>query len=306
MPLAPAVPVDSDGTATLNVATLKFVTGLVVRYSGDANFAPTDSTSYPISFSPQPSTATVQPASSTAPVGSNVDLKVTILDDAGNPVPGASVSISPGGTTGQTGSDGITTLTVSSAVPGPVTYTVSANGITNLGSATVTYVNPAPTASATSATTNEDTVVTVPPLGSGGDGNALTYAVSSQPTNGSAAVTPQGLVYTPNANFFGTDSFTYTANDGSLTSAPATVTVTVNAVNDAPTVAAHVRDDERGHSGDGDAARLGRRQQRVDLRREHPACERLCGGHAARPRLHAECQLLRNRLVHLHRERRVA
>ena len=117
------------------------MTGLVVRYSGDANFAPTDSTSYPISFSPQPSTATVQPASSTAPVGSNVDLKVTILDDAGDPVPGASVSISPGGATGRTGSDGTTTLTVSSAVPGPVTYTVSANGITNLGSATVTYVN---------------------------------------------------------------------------------------------------------------------------------------------------------------------
>ena len=235
-PLAPPVPVDSDGTATLNVATLKFVTGLVVRYSGDANFAPTDSTSYPISFSPQPSTANVQPASSTAPVGSNVDLKVTILDDAGNPVPGASVSISPGGATGQTGSDGTATLTVSSAVPGPVTYTVSANGVANLGSATVTYVNTnsAPTASPTSATTDEDTPVTVTPLGSDVDGDALSYAVTSQPANGSAAVTPQGLLYTPSANFNGTDSFTYTASDGSLTSPPATVTMTVNPVDDPP------------------------------------------------------------------------
>ena len=40
--------------------------------------------------------------------------------------------------------------------------------------------------------------------------------------------------YIPNANFNGTDTFTYQANDGELNSSPATVTITVNPVNDAP------------------------------------------------------------------------
>src|SRR5262249_52852267 len=40
--------------------------------------------------------------------------------------------------------------------------------------------------------------------------------------------------YTPAANFNGSDSFTYRASDGTLTSQPATVTLTINAVNDPP------------------------------------------------------------------------
>ena len=42
------------------------------------------------------------------------------------------------------------------------------------------------------------------------------------------------VTYTPNANFNGTDSFTYTANDGTVDSAAATITITVSAVNDQP------------------------------------------------------------------------
>ena len=43
--------------------------------------------------------------------------------------------------------------------------------------------------------------------------------------------------YTPAVDFFGSDSFQYTATDGTYTSLPATVTITVNPVNDAPTFA---------------------------------------------------------------------
>jgi Ca2+-binding RTX toxin-like protein len=44
------------------------------------------------------------------------------------------------------------------------------------------------------------------------------------------------FTYTPPANFNDTDTFTYRASDGTAQSNPATVTITVNAVNDAPTV----------------------------------------------------------------------
>ena len=48
------------------------------------------------------------------------------------------------------------------------------------------------------------------------------------------------FVYTPNSGFFGTDTFTYAAEDTTLSvsSQPATVTITVNEVNQAPTISA--------------------------------------------------------------------
>src|SRR6185369_13802690 len=55
------------------------------------------------------------------------------------------------------------------------------------------------------------------------------------PASGSLTLNANGsFTYTPNANFNGTDSFTYRANDGTVNSNAATVTITVNAVNDAP------------------------------------------------------------------------
>src|SRR5207244_6582288 len=46
--------------------------------------------------------------------------------------------------------------------------------------------------------------------------------------------TAPNLTYTPAANYNGPDSFTFKANDGELDSNVATVSITVNAVNDAP------------------------------------------------------------------------
>ncbi|MEQ1852782.1 MAG: Calx-beta domain-containing protein, partial [Chthoniobacteraceae bacterium] len=59
--------------------------------------------------------------------------------------------------------------------------------------------------------------------------------IVSGTTNGAVTLNPEGtFVYTPNLNFTGTDSFTYTVNDGFMTSNVATVTITVAPVNDPP------------------------------------------------------------------------
>jgi parallel beta-helix repeat protein len=68
------------------------------------------------------------------------------------------------------------------------------------------------------------------------DGDSLTAILVSGPSNAqSFTLNPDGsFSYTPTANFFGTDTFTYKANDGTLDSNVTTVTLTVTPVNDAP------------------------------------------------------------------------
>jgi len=86
----------------------------------------------------------------------------------------------------------------------------------------------------------EDTSLTITLTGSDPEGSALTFAVVSSPVNGSlGTITPltdtsADVTYTPNANYSGADSFTFQVNDGSVDSNIATVTITVNPVNDAP------------------------------------------------------------------------
>ena len=61
------------------------------------------------------------------------------------------------------------------------------------------------------------------------DGNPLTAQLVSGPNNGQLTLNSDGsFSYTPNAGFWGMDSFTYCATDGTYTSTPATVTITVN------------------------------------------------------------------------------
>ncbi len=94
--------------------------------------------------------------------------------------------------------------------------------------------NVAPVATAGTATTNEDTAIDITLAGTDADGDALTFALASNPTNGTAVLNGSTVTYTPNADYNGSDSFTFTVSDASATSAPATVDITVNPVNDAP------------------------------------------------------------------------
>jgi endonuclease G len=64
--------------------------------------------------------------------------------------------------------------------------------------------------------------------------NTLTYEVVGSPEHGSLSGTGANLTYTPDADYFGTDSFTFKASDGTAASNTATVSITVSAVNDTP------------------------------------------------------------------------
>jgi hypothetical protein len=126
-------------------------------------------------------------------------------------------------------------------------------------SLTITPVNDAPTASASdgnpdsaanSAQLPEDTQTTVTLSGSDVDTAAadLTFTITALPAHGSLTKdgsalaegdsftgSPADVVYTPNANYNGPDSFVFKTSDGSLDSSPATVSLDVTPVNDVPT-----------------------------------------------------------------------
>jgi VCBS repeat-containing protein len=70
------------------------------------------------------------------------------------------------------------------------------------------------------------------------DGEPLTAALVTGPTSGNLTFNADGsFVYTPAPDFYGVVTFTYRANDGSLNSTPATVTINVTPVNDPPIAA---------------------------------------------------------------------
>jgi hypothetical protein len=123
---------------------------------------------------------------------------------------------------------------------------VQATGTTTVSDAITVGVtlgdNRPPVANGDSYTTNYQTLLTVAAPGvlandSDADGNTLTASLASPPAHGSVVLNANGgFTYTPAAAFSGTDSFRYTASDGTATSAPATVALTVNAQPDTVTI----------------------------------------------------------------------
>ena len=99
----------------------------------------------------------------------------------------------------------------------------------------VTAVNDAPVAQDGSNSSNEDTPISGTLVATDVDSPSLIYSLSTQAAHGNVAVNADGTyTYTPNADFTGADSFTFTANDGTADSNAATISLTVNPVNDAP------------------------------------------------------------------------
>lgn len=92
--------------------------------------------------------------------------------------------------------------------------------------------NLVPVATPQSVTTMEDTALSIILSGTDPESQPLTYAIDSNASNGTLSITDNNVTYTPNANFNGSDSFTFTVNDGNFTSAAATVDINVTAAPD--------------------------------------------------------------------------
>ncbi|WP_457786108.1 tandem-95 repeat protein, partial [Vibrio parahaemolyticus] len=160
------------------------------------------------------------------------DGKVVSLDTNNGPANGT-VSVNPDGNVTYTpndnyhGTDSFTYIVTSGGVSESTTVSVD-----------VTPVNDAPVAKDDIATTQEDTAVTIDVLSNDTDvdGDKLSIQSATVPeAQGKVEIVDGKLVFTPAENFNGHAEITYTVTDGELTD-EAKVTVTVNPVNDVPTI----------------------------------------------------------------------
>jgi len=120
-----------------------------------------------------------------------------------------------------------------------VTDSPALTNISNVATATIHIipVDDAPVAQDGSFHGSEDTSISNTLTVTDVDNTQFNYIVVNQPAHGSVTINANGIFnYTPNANFNGADSFTFKANDGTLDSNIATISLTVFAVPDAPVI----------------------------------------------------------------------
>ncbi|MBK8478018.1 MAG: tandem-95 repeat protein [Opitutaceae bacterium] len=96
--------------------------------------------------------------------------------------------------------------------------------------------NTAPTANAQSLETEEDKALPLVLTGTDAERDSLSFIVVDQPRHGSLSGTAPNVVYTPEADYSGPDSFTFKVADATDESVPATVSITVKPLNDPPIV----------------------------------------------------------------------
>ncbi len=236
--------------------------GSEVRFTPAPDFSGTVTFTYTVSDGTLTTTATVTvtvtPVND-APVAANDSL--TVDEDSAATVVDVLANDSSGPDTGETltvtavtqPANGTVTLTggVVRFTPAPdfngttsFDYTLSDGALTATATVTVTVtpVNDPPVAANDSLTVNEDSAATVVDVlvndsFAPDTGETLTVTAVSQPSNGTVELVGGEVRFTPVPDFNGTTSFTYTVSDGRGGEATATVTVTVNAVNDAPVAA---------------------------------------------------------------------
>jgi VCBS repeat-containing protein len=248
----------ANGSVVINAATGSFTYNPNANYNGGDSFVVTVSDG---NGGTTTSTITigVTPVND-APVASNLNLTtdedipitrtISANDPDGDTLTYTTIGSPTNGTVVLNSATGTFTYTPNAGYSGSDSFVVSisdGNGGTTTSTVTIgiNAVNQAPTAAADNATTDESTAVSIPVLANDTDldGDSLTITNITQGANGSVVIDAVSgeLIYNPNPGFTGTDSFTYTVDDGSGATSTATVTVTVNAVvpvNNAPVAVA--------------------------------------------------------------------
>lgn len=189
-------------------------------------------------------------------IGPDEGLLVNDTDDDGDTLTAAIVE-QPSNGVALVNSDGSFTYTSDTGFIGQDSFTYQASdGAVVSNAATVTIivddgVNETPVAVDDSFNVQANEVIDVSAAqgvlvnDSDGDGDQLTAVLVEQPANGTLTLASDGsLIYTPNQNFFGQDSFTYQATDGELSSNIATAEINVTTENElfGPAVPGDFRD----------------------------------------------------------------
>lgn len=176
-----------------------------------------------------------------AEVSTNQDtpLSISVLNDATD-IDGDTLTIASAEATNGTVEivNGVVTFTPADGFHGTATITVCVadpSGAQACATYTVTVIdtNDAPVVLNLTFTMEEDATLPIQLQGSDADGDALTYQLVTSPDGELVGRLPN-VLYAPDADFSGTTTFTFTANDGEETSNVGTVTINVNPVNDPP------------------------------------------------------------------------
>ena len=229
--------------------------GADVTYTPNADFNGTDTFTYTVGNGGADETATVTvTVSPVADVVNDTDttteetaklIDVLLNDGFGGSKTVTAVTNGTNGTVAITNGGADVTYTPNPDFNGTdtFTYTVGNAGADETDTVTVT-VTAASDAVDDTDTTLEDTAKTIDVLANDGFGGSTTVNAVTNGTNGTVAITNAGadVTYTPNADWHGTDTFTYTVNNGGADET-ATVTVTVNPVADVTDNAATTAED---------------------------------------------------------------
>jgi len=124
------------------------------------------------------------------------------------------------------------TYTPVAGYSGPDSFTFKANdgkADSNVATVTITVAagNRAPVATGQTVNVEKDTAKSVSLASADPDGDALTFAIVTNPTHGTLSGTAPDVSYTPAPGYTGDDSFTFKANDGKLDSNVATISINV-------------------------------------------------------------------------------
>jgi len=166
----------------------------------------------------------------------NIDVLANDTDPEGDPITLISVSTPVRGTAEIIGEQIRYTPDASGEGSDTFTYEIESDGGRATGTVSVEVEAPAPTAVDDNARTEENQPVSVNVLANDldGFGQPLTISDVEEPSNGTTRIEDTAIVYTPETDFVGTDSFQYTIREQNGGTASATVTITVESTNRAP------------------------------------------------------------------------